>query len=109
MLSADWQDEMQRCNSMTPGKKLQGLVAAAITPMTPDGQINLSVIHQYVDYLVSEQKVKNVFGKIFGFPRNMGCHFAPREDVERNRVTAAQLGHGAECSTDGALGTAPSC
>ncbi|XP_074952911.1 N-acetylneuraminate lyase-like isoform X2 [Phalacrocorax aristotelis] len=61
MLSADWQDEMQRCNSMTPGKKLQGLVAAAITPMTPDGQINLSVIHQYVDYLVSEQKVKNVF------------------------------------------------
>ncbi|XP_064310481.1 N-acetylneuraminate lyase isoform X4 [Phalacrocorax carbo] len=53
---------MRKCqSSMTPGKKLQGLVAAAITPMTPDGQINLSVIHQYVDYLVSEQKVKNVF------------------------------------------------
>ncbi|XP_076195720.1 N-acetylneuraminate lyase isoform X1 [Aptenodytes patagonicus] len=46
---------------MTPGKKLQGLVAATITPMTPDGQINLSVIRQYVDYLVSEQNVKNVF------------------------------------------------
>ncbi|XP_075616636.1 N-acetylneuraminate lyase [Balearica regulorum gibbericeps] len=48
-------------SSMTPRKKLQGLVAATITPMTPDGQINLSVIHQYVDYLVSEQNVKNVF------------------------------------------------
>ncbi|XP_029889676.1 N-acetylneuraminate lyase isoform X3 [Aquila chrysaetos chrysaetos] len=47
--------------SMTPGKKLQGLVAATVTPMTPDGQINLSVIRQYVDYLVSEQNVKNVF------------------------------------------------
>ncbi|NXW62158.1 NPL lyase, partial [Eurystomus gularis] len=46
---------------MTPRQKLQGLVAAAITPMTPDGQINLSVIRQYVDYLVSEQNVKNVF------------------------------------------------
>ncbi|XP_038038940.1 N-acetylneuraminate lyase isoform X3 [Anas platyrhynchos] len=48
-------------NSMTPGKKLEGLVAAAITPMTPDGQINLSVICQYVDYLVREQNVKNIF------------------------------------------------
>ncbi|XP_050757265.1 ATP-dependent RNA helicase A isoform X4 [Gymnogyps californianus] len=48
-------------SSMTPGKKLQGLVAATITPMTPDGQINLSVIRKYVDYLVSEQNVKNVF------------------------------------------------
>ncbi|KAM6129175.1 N-acetylneuraminate lyase isoform 2-T5 [Phoenicopterus ruber ruber] len=46
---------------MTPRKKLQGLVAATITPMTPDGQINLPVIRQYVDYLVSEQNVKNVF------------------------------------------------
>ncbi|KFV43329.1 N-acetylneuraminate lyase [Tyto alba] len=46
---------------MTPGKKLQGLVAATVTPMTPDGQINLSVIHKYVDYLVNEQNVKNVF------------------------------------------------
>ncbi|XP_030311101.1 N-acetylneuraminate lyase isoform X2 [Calypte anna] len=46
---------------MTPGKKLGGLVAATVTPMTPDGQINLSVISQYVDYLVSKQNVKNVF------------------------------------------------
>nr|XP_047929406.1 N-acetylneuraminate lyase isoform X7 [Anser cygnoides] len=48
-------------SSMTPGKKLEGLVAATITPMTPDGQVNLSVIRQYVDYLVSEQNVKNIF------------------------------------------------
>ncbi|XP_051481131.1 N-acetylneuraminate lyase isoform X2 [Apus apus] len=46
---------------MTPGKKLQGLVAATVTPMTPDGQINPSVICQYVDYLVREQNVRNVF------------------------------------------------
>uniref|UniRef100_A0A8V0YAY7 N-acetylneuraminate lyase n=1 Tax=Gallus gallus TaxID=9031 RepID=A0A8V0YAY7_CHICK len=46
---------------MTPRKKLEGLVAATVTPMTPDGRINLSVIHQYVDYLVSEQNVKNIF------------------------------------------------
>lgn len=48
-------------SSMTPRKKLEGLVAATVTPMTPDGRINLSVIHQYVDYLVSEQNVKNIF------------------------------------------------
>ncbi|PKU33341.1 n-acetylneuraminate lyase [Limosa lapponica baueri] len=59
-------DAPQRCpcswlSSMTPRKKLQGLVAATVTPMTPDGQINLSVIRQYVDYLVSEQNVKSVF------------------------------------------------
>ncbi|XP_021260704.1 N-acetylneuraminate lyase isoform X1 [Numida meleagris] len=46
---------------MTPRKKLEGLVAATVTPMTPDGQINLSVICQYVDYLVNEQNVKNIF------------------------------------------------
>ncbi|XP_072788784.1 N-acetylneuraminate lyase isoform X3 [Taeniopygia guttata] len=46
---------------MAPRKKLKGLVAATITPMTPDGKINLSVIRQYVDYLVNEQNVKNIF------------------------------------------------
>ncbi|NXA11938.1 NPL lyase, partial [Sapayoa aenigma] len=46
---------------MTSRRKLRGLVAATITPMTPDGQINLPVIRQYVDYLVNEQNVKNVF------------------------------------------------
>ncbi|XP_041335569.1 N-acetylneuraminate lyase isoform X6 [Pyrgilauda ruficollis] len=48
-------------SSMAPPKKLKGLVAATITPMTPDGKINLPVIRQYVDYLVNEQNVKNVF------------------------------------------------
>lgn len=42
-------------------KQLQGLVAATITPMTEHGEINLSVIGRYVDYLVEEQGVKNVF------------------------------------------------
>ncbi|XP_043376576.1 N-acetylneuraminate lyase isoform X10 [Chelonia mydas] len=46
---------------MASPKRLQGLIAATITPMTPDGEINLSVIGQYVDYLVKEQGVKNVF------------------------------------------------
>ncbi|KAM6456529.1 N-acetylneuraminate lyase isoform 2-T2 [Liasis olivaceus] len=46
---------------MAPQKKLQGLVAATITPMTQDGNINLSVIGQYVDYLINEQGVRNVF------------------------------------------------
>ncbi|XP_064283931.1 N-acetylneuraminate lyase isoform X3 [Passer domesticus] len=46
---------------MAPRKKLKGLVAATITPMTPDGKINLPVIRQYVDYLVNEQNVRNVF------------------------------------------------
>ncbi|XP_048338450.1 N-acetylneuraminate lyase [Sphaerodactylus townsendi] len=46
---------------MASQKKLQGLVAATITPMTQNGEINLSVIGQYVDYLTNEQGVKNVF------------------------------------------------
>lgn len=46
---------------MAPQKKLQGLVAATITPMTPDGEINLSVIGQYVEYLINEQGVRSVF------------------------------------------------
>uniref|UniRef100_A0A8D0BXL8 N-acetylneuraminate lyase n=1 Tax=Salvator merianae TaxID=96440 RepID=A0A8D0BXL8_SALMN len=46
---------------MAPQRKLRGLVAATITPMTQDGEINLSVIGQYVDYLIKEQGVKSVF------------------------------------------------
>ncbi|XP_060630464.2 N-acetylneuraminate lyase isoform X1 [Anolis sagrei] len=46
---------------MSPQKKLEGLVAATITPMTQDGEINLSVIGQYVDYLINKQGVRNVF------------------------------------------------
>uniref|UniRef100_A0A8D1DSF7 N-acetylneuraminate lyase n=1 Tax=Sus scrofa TaxID=9823 RepID=A0A8D1DSF7_PIG len=45
----------------SPKKKLQGLVAATITPMTEHGEINFSVIGQYVDYLVEVQGVKNIF------------------------------------------------
>ncbi|XP_037362223.1 N-acetylneuraminate lyase isoform X1 [Talpa occidentalis] len=45
----------------SPKKKLQGLVAATITPMTEHGEINFSVIGQYVDYLVEEQGVKSIF------------------------------------------------
>nr|XP_033709636.1 N-acetylneuraminate lyase isoform X1 [Tursiops truncatus] len=45
----------------SPKKKLQGLVAATITPMTEHGEINFSVIGRYVDYLVEEQGVKNIF------------------------------------------------
>ncbi|XP_016080123.1 PREDICTED: N-acetylneuraminate lyase isoform X3 [Miniopterus natalensis] len=45
----------------SPKKKLQGLVAATITPMTEHGEINFSVIGQYVDYLVEKQGVKNIF------------------------------------------------
>ncbi|XP_032718574.1 N-acetylneuraminate lyase isoform X2 [Lontra canadensis] len=45
----------------SPKKKLQGLVAATITPMTEHGEINFSVIGQYVDYLVKEQGVKSIF------------------------------------------------
>ncbi|XP_074858489.1 N-acetylneuraminate lyase isoform X2 [Carettochelys insculpta] len=46
---------------MASPKKLQGLVAATVTPMTSTGEINLSVIEQYVEYLVTKQGVKNVF------------------------------------------------
>ncbi|XP_007480991.1 N-acetylneuraminate lyase isoform X2 [Monodelphis domestica] len=52
----------QRGGTMAlPKKKLQGLVAATLTPMTETGEINFPIISQYVDYLVNEQGVKNVF------------------------------------------------
>lgn len=43
------------------GKKLRGLVAATFTPMTSSNDINLSVIQEYVNYLVHKQGVKNIF------------------------------------------------
>lgn len=43
------------------GKKLTGLVAATFTPLTEHGEINLSPIGPYVDYLVQKQYVKNIF------------------------------------------------
>ncbi|XP_018430770.1 PREDICTED: N-acetylneuraminate lyase [Nanorana parkeri] len=43
------------------GKKLRGLVAATFTPMTNGNDVNLSVIQDYVDFLVHKQNVKNIF------------------------------------------------
>ncbi|CAI9596614.1 unnamed protein product [Staurois parvus] len=43
------------------GKKLRGLVAATFTPMTSRSDINVSVVQEYVDYLVNKQNVKNIF------------------------------------------------
>ncbi|KAM3914909.1 N-acetylneuraminate lyase [Leptodactylus fuscus] len=43
------------------GRRLRGLVAATFTPMNLNCEINLSIIQQYVDYLVDKQKVKNIF------------------------------------------------
>ncbi|XP_043555467.1 N-acetylneuraminate lyase isoform X1 [Chiloscyllium plagiosum] len=44
-----------------PMNKLCGLVAATFTPMTQENEINISVIGQYVDYLVKVQGIKNIF------------------------------------------------
>ncbi|KAK2898441.1 hypothetical protein Q8A67_009859 [Cirrhinus molitorella] len=42
-------------------KKLTGLVAATFTPLTAEGEINLSVIGPYIDYLIEKQNIKSVF------------------------------------------------
>ncbi|KAM9848508.1 N-acetylneuraminate lyase isoform 1-T2 [Aulostomus maculatus] len=42
-------------------KKLAGLVAATFTPFNDHGEINLSVIGPYIDYLTEKQGVKNIF------------------------------------------------
>ncbi|CAJ1060346.1 N-acetylneuraminate lyase [Xyrichtys novacula] len=42
-------------------KKLTGLVAATFTPLTPQGEVNLSQIGPYIDYLTQKQGVKNIF------------------------------------------------
>ncbi|XP_041133399.1 N-acetylneuraminate lyase-like [Polyodon spathula] len=44
-----------------PRKALTALVAATFTPMTVKGDVNLSVIGQYVDYLVENQGVHDIF------------------------------------------------
>ncbi|KAK1165042.1 N-acetylneuraminate lyase [Acipenser oxyrinchus oxyrinchus] len=49
--------------AVPPRKALTGLVAATFTPMTAKGDVNLSVIGPYVDYLVLKQGVHNIFGK----------------------------------------------
>ncbi|KAM4629119.1 N-acetylneuraminate lyase [Polymixia lowei] len=43
------------------GKKLTGLVAATFTPLTPQGEINLSEIGPYIDFLIEKQGVYNIF------------------------------------------------
>uniref|UniRef100_A0A3Q3VJY3 N-acetylneuraminate lyase n=1 Tax=Mola mola TaxID=94237 RepID=A0A3Q3VJY3_MOLML len=42
-------------------KKLTGLVAATFTPLTPQGEINLSEIGPYIDYLTEKQGVNSIF------------------------------------------------
>uniref|UniRef100_A0A1A7W6X6 N-acetylneuraminate lyase n=1 Tax=Iconisemion striatum TaxID=60296 RepID=A0A1A7W6X6_9TELE len=42
-------------------RKLDGLIAATFTPFTPQGEINLSVIGPYIDYLLEQQGVKGIF------------------------------------------------
>lgn len=42
-------------------RKPTGLVAATFTPFTASGEINLSVIKHYVNYLVYNQGVKSIF------------------------------------------------
>ncbi|KAF6714892.1 N-acetylneuraminate lyase [Oryzias melastigma] len=45
----------------TDSRKLTGLVAATFTPFTTEGEINLSVIGPYVQYLIEKQGVKSIF------------------------------------------------
>ncbi|PWA21002.1 hypothetical protein CCH79_00007262 [Gambusia affinis] len=42
-------------------KKLTGLLAATFTPLTAQGEVNLSVIGPYVDYLTEKQGIKGIF------------------------------------------------
>ncbi|KAL4634744.1 N-acetylneuraminate lyase isoform X1 [Arapaima gigas] len=42
-------------------RKLTGLVAATFTPLTPQGDVDVSLIGPYVDYLVEQQGVRSVF------------------------------------------------
>ncbi|XP_068175906.1 N-acetylneuraminate lyase [Antennarius striatus] len=42
-------------------KKVTGLVAATFTPLKSNGEINLSEIGPYIDYLIEKQGVKNIF------------------------------------------------
>lgn len=42
-------------------KVMKGIIAATFTPLTSTGDINLSVIGPYIDYLIEKQGVKNIF------------------------------------------------
>ncbi|CAL8253826.1 unnamed protein product [Merluccius merluccius] len=42
-------------------RRVTGLVAATFTPLTEEGELNLSVIEPYINYLGKEQDVRNIF------------------------------------------------
>lgn len=69
-------------------KKLTGLVAATFTPLTAEGEINLSVIAAYVDYLIEKQNVKSVF---VNGTTGEGCSLTVDE---RKQLAAAWCQHG---------------
>lgn len=54
---ADLQSEM----APAAEKRMTGVVAATFTPLMSNGDINLSVIGPYIDYLIEKQGVKNIF------------------------------------------------
>ncbi|XP_061634569.1 N-acetylneuraminate lyase isoform X3 [Phyllopteryx taeniolatus] len=47
--------------SQSAGKKLTGLIAATFTPFTSQGEVNLSEIGPYIDYLTEKQGVNKIF------------------------------------------------
>uniref|UniRef100_A0A672LE20 N-acetylneuraminate lyase n=1 Tax=Sinocyclocheilus grahami TaxID=75366 RepID=A0A672LE20_SINGR len=69
-------------------KKLTGLVAATFTPLTAEGEINLSVIGPYIDYLIEKQNVKSVF---INGTTGEGCSLTVDE---RKQLAAAWCQHG---------------
>ncbi|TRZ01246.1 hypothetical protein DNTS_014818 [Danionella cerebrum] len=69
-------------------KKITGLVAATFTPLSEDGEINLSVIAPYIDYLVDKQGVKCVF---VNGTTGEGCSLTVDE---RKQLAAAWCHHG---------------
>ncbi|XDV49227.1 hypothetical protein PO909_018513 [Leuciscus waleckii] len=69
-------------------KKLTGLVAATFTPLTAEGEINLSVIGPYIDYLIEKQNVKSVF---VNGTTGEGCSLTVDE---RKQIAAAWCQHG---------------
>ncbi|XP_051758078.1 N-acetylneuraminate lyase isoform X2 [Ctenopharyngodon idella] len=69
-------------------KKLTGLVAATFTPLTAEGEINLSVIGPYIEYLIEKQNVKSVF---VNGTTGEGCSLTVDE---RKQLAAAWCQHG---------------
>ncbi|KAM7388380.1 hypothetical protein PAMP_024558 [Pampus punctatissimus] len=47
--------------ALAADKKLTGLVAATFTPFTSQGEVNLSEIGPYIDYLREKQGIKSIF------------------------------------------------